>query len=414
MNDHKQWLFTICVFALLLSATPCLQTVSAQSPPTPTPPTVETWVMQGFCVGAAVNNETQGGTLLMANVISLDSGGYRMFYNKSSLGNDQIRYADSPDGVNWTTKSTVLQGSSTPTDRTYMLGGASVVKLPDKRFRMYYRCSVYVAQGSPPKYHVRSAISDDGVHFTEEAGIRIDIFPYDSNSQFILVGHGSFFLAANGTYVGIVSANLRDEERNPSDLFVTTSSDGLTWGNFKRLYSGVHDPTVVKKGNQYHLYAMYLHYYHGKAVSSDGINWPSQMNKVSLVDSSGEEVQNQGVGDLGAALDSSGEIRLYTNHGNPSSKIAYFKQKATAGLKINGAAVQGKKLFVYGEDFKEGAALLLNGQKQKTANDESSASTTLVAKKAGKLIAVGQTVTLQVQNPDGLASEAYLFTRAPQ
>jgi uncharacterized delta-60 repeat protein len=78
---------------------------------------------------------------------------------------------------------------------------------------------------------------------------------------------------------------------------------------------------------------------------------------------------------------------------------------------IQSATIQGKRLIITGYNFDQGAKLLLNGEKQKTANDDASPDTTLIAKKAGKQIASGQTVTLQVQNADGKVSSAFTFTR---
>ncbi|MEK6302163.1 MAG: alpha/beta hydrolase [Acidobacteriota bacterium] len=80
-------------------------------------------------------------------------------------------------------------------------------------------------------------------------------------------------------------------------------------------------------------------------------------------------------------------------------------------INITAASVSGKKLFVYGENFGGGAVILLDGKKQKTANDDQNPTTVLIGKKAGKTISHGQTVTLQVRNPDGRLSEAFSFTR---
>jgi acetyl esterase/lipase len=87
------------------------------------------------------------------------------------------------------------------------------------------------------------------------------------------------------------------------------------------------------------------------------------------------------------------------------------KLKDLAGLpKITGAEVRGKKLFVYGEGFDIGAKIFINDEKQKTANDELAPATTLIGKKAGKKIAAGQTVVVQVKNADGKTSLEYNFT----
>jgi len=82
-----------------------------------------------------------------------------------------------------------------------------------------------------------------------------------------------------------------------------------------------------------------------------------------------------------------------------------------ASLKIRSASIVGKKLFVFGQGFQPGSKLMLNGEQQKTISDDASPSTNLFGKKAGRLISQGQTVTLQVLNPDGLLSPEFKFTR---
>ena len=78
---------------------------------------------------------------------------------------------------------------------------------------------------------------------------------------------------------------------------------------------------------------------------------------------------------------------------------------------ISGASVNGKKLFVSGLNFGFGCTLMMDGAKQKTVNDDANPTTLLVAKKSGKLIDHGQTVSLQVKNPDGSLSNSFSFMR---
>lgn len=63
--------------------------------------------------------------------------------------------------------------------------------------------------------------------------------------------------------------------------------------------------------------------------------------------------------------------------------------------------VKGKKLFLTGENFMEGAVILIDGEPQKTRNDEESPSTDLIAKKGGNHIADNTAVTIQVEGPNG-------------
>jgi len=78
------------------------------------------------------------------------------------------------------------------------------------------------------------------------------------------------------------------------------------------------------------------------------------------------------------------------------------------GPRINSASVSGKKLFVVGLNFDQGAVILLNGDEQKTANDASNPSTTLTAKKSGKKLKTGD--KLRVKNTDGMLSEEFTFS----
>lgn len=91
--------------------------------------------------------------------------------------------------------------------------------------------------------------------------------------------------------------------------------------------------------------------------------------------------------------------------------LACYKGDAVAP-EITGAEVSGKKLYVYGKNFENGAEVLMNDDKQKkTFNDELTPATVLIARKTGRNIAPGETVKLQVRNPDGRLSNALTYTR---
>jgi hypothetical protein len=85
-----------------------------------------------------------------------------------------------------------------------------------------------------------------------------------------------------------------------------------------------------------------------------------------------------------------------------------FVASVSPGPGINGASIQGKHLIVTGGGFAEGAVLLLNGERKKT---NYLSATSLRGKKAGRMIASGETVRIQVRNPDGLTSNEFSFTR---
>jgi len=284
----------------------------------------ESWVLKGFSIGETPGNETSAGSFIMADVMQTDSG-YRMFYTVSRPDGADIKYAESMDGDSWEVKGTVLQGAEEENDREYIIGGPDIVKLPDGKYRMYYRASPKFH--TDPQYHVRTALSDDGINFIRER-ITIDIYPDDPNSTLTLAGHGTYFIAGDGTYVAIFSGNYLNDD-TPSDLVISTSIDGLNWSGFRTIYYDWHDPIVVKKDGQYILYANYLKDYQGKAVSPDGLNWPAQMDSLILIDSQENVLSplTDGLGDMGAVVTIDNQLRLFTNYGVPSRNIACFELK---------------------------------------------------------------------------------------
>jgi len=80
-------------------------------------------------------------------------------------------------------------------------------------------------------------------------------------------------------------------------------------------------------------------------------------------------------------------------------------------LAVTAARIDGKNGLIYGQNFGAGAVLLVNGQQARARNDDQQPATLLFAKKLGRQIAPGQTVTLQVRNPDGTLSNILNFTR---
>ncbi len=296
------------------------------NPTITTAPKNEIWLFKGYALGALMGNES--GNVLMADIVRLPDGRYRMYYGwASDPSHTGIKSAVSQDGISWRVEQGFrLQGASDNNDREAIISGPSVLPLPDGRWRMYYQATQKVEPNYPPYFHIRSAVSTDGLTWTRE-GIRIDIAPYNSKTGLGLAGHGTFFAAADGTYIGIFSGNMGTNQ-GPSDLIVATSKDGLSWKNFKRLYPGWHDPIVLKTKNGYVLYATRALTDQGMAVSKDGISWPSQMATITIKGQNGSIATegNSGVGDIGGIVLPDGTIRLYTNWGSPSLNIAYFEK----------------------------------------------------------------------------------------
>jgi hypothetical protein len=105
--------------------------------------------------------------------------------------------------------------------------------------------------------------------------------------------------------------------------------------------------------------------------------------------------------------------KLIANKADQGTAYIFSDPSVDISPKIQSIQVIGKKLIVNGANFESPTEIYIAGQKQKkTFNDEASPATTVVANKAGKLIAPGQTVMIQVRNSDsGMTSSEFMFTR---
>lgn len=290
----------------------------------------QVWIKYDLVLGEHQNNIVNGipnASLLMADVINYN-GNYRMYYTQKNADSAQIRYADSPDGINWTDGGVIMTSNpshDTINNRRWEINGPSVLKLDNGQYRMYY-CSAPYYHNQPPKFCVNTAISDDGTTFTDE-GIQIDIVPFDTASDLSLAGHGTYFENDSGFTTAIFSGNASTQLNQPSSLFMSRSYNGLDFINIFKRYQGWHDPIVIKQNTSYKIFAMYMLSKIGSTTSDDGLNWSNPLDSISLQDSLGNSLVegNAGIGDIGGICMPNGEIFLYTNFGAPSRDIALFR-----------------------------------------------------------------------------------------
>jgi photosystem II stability/assembly factor-like uncharacterized protein len=73
--------------------------------------------------------------------------------------------------------------------------------------------------------------------------------------------------------------------------------------------------------------------------------------------------------------------------------------------------IAAKDLYITGENFEPGAVILVNGIAQRTRNVHKNPTTLLIGPKLLKKLTKGQTVSLQVLNPDTTISASYPFVR---
>lgn len=153
-----------------------------------------------------------------ADVVDFGNSSYRMYYSAEPETPDfksQVYTATSTDGVAWTAGVEIKQGATFP----------DVIKLPDNRWRMYYQSNQVI----------KSAISIDGLSFTDEPGIRVD--KIETGLEIENVAASSTTILADGTYLmvyrGMINEPYSTTEKLPNQFtqlfFYATSSDGLTF-----------------------------------------------------------------------------------------------------------------------------------------------------------------------------------------
>jgi len=91
-----------------------------------------------------------------------------------------------------------------------------------------------------------------------------------------------------------------------------------------------------------------------------------------------------------------------------SSSVSASILQTQNAPRIFDVRLKGRKLILTGENFADGSVILLNGEPQKTRNDEDNPTTILIARKAGNDILDGSAVNIQVESSNGV-SDKFLF-----
>lgn len=154
-----------------------------------------------------------------ADVVNLPEGGKRMYYaiEPEVKGNNlEVYSATSTDGVTWNQEDGVRRSMTTFPD---------VIKTSESKWRMYFQNGGVI----------KSALSSDGLMFTDESGIRIDQ-TNDLGLTFENVAAPTVYQQTDKTYLmvyrGTISQVYQGEKvpnQNTQILLWATSSDGITW-----------------------------------------------------------------------------------------------------------------------------------------------------------------------------------------
>lgn len=154
------------------------------------------------------------------NVVVLPDGTYRMYYPALS-GVWRILSAVSSDGLTWTKEAGIRIAPGGALDGVHV-GTPETIRLPDGTLRMYYCGSnnYGVIHGS-----ILSAVSADGLSWTKEPGVRLSPDRPDGTEDrglwfpnVVQLSDSAFKMYYNG-----------GDSANKHRIFSAVSSDGLNW-----------------------------------------------------------------------------------------------------------------------------------------------------------------------------------------
>ena len=211
------------------------------------------------------------GTYMDADVVAIENGPmldsgearFRVYYVLGSEGDDfesSINSAVSVDGANWTEE----EGTRMSTAKF-----PSVIRLPDGSWRMYCR-------GIPVDGHYQvgivSAVSDDGLNWTEEPGFRVrpgQQGEFDTED----IAAPAVAISANNKYLMVYRGSSGQNKYGQKDpatgevlpidyLISATSEDGLNWtiqhvvvnGRNEDMRDKIDGPDLVIDGDKIKLY----------------------------------------------------------------------------------------------------------------------------------------------------------------
>lgn len=248
---------------------------------------------------------------LAPDIIELDDGTYRMFYTLTGRG---VGSAVSADGLDWRVEPG-LRVESLRHDPDYRdgdvgfdLGHPWVVRLDDGRWRMYMQAN----SGIETPLRIVSAVSGDGYDFELEKGYRVNIGPGSGPPALGFAGHGRAWRNNDGTWSMVFSGNLPND-RNPSDIMLAVSDNGLEWKvSDTCLYNNGHDPAVIRlRDGRLAIVFAYLKDSINAGFSEDGTTWPIS-HELKLLEPDGSRVEEIH-GDVTLLRLKDGTLRLFTN-----------------------------------------------------------------------------------------------------
>lgn len=160
-------------------------------------------------------------------------------------------------------------------------GSSETIVLPDGTYRMYYCHEWYDFELGYYVGHILSAVSTDGITWTKEEGVRVD---RGGTNDLIRAGHPNVINLLDGTYrmyyVGY------DNVAGNHAILSAVSTDGVTWTKEEGIrieIGGIYDGNAVLHPEVVAVQGGFIMFYGGEnedlqtdilsAVSMDGLDW---------------------------------------------------------------------------------------------------------------------------------------------
>jgi len=205
------------------------------------------------------------------SVLKLGDGTWRMYFSRSVNEKSALFSAISEDGVTFTEEEGIRLEAGHPKGYDSQTGivHPSVIQTYNGKVRVYYD-TFNTTDGGDDPWRILSAISDDGLNFTIESGIRINpekAMPEGTQSvwsPYIRKKKGTYYLyfgseydskpfTRNGIYVA-KSTNGTDFVVEPQPLVFRDPDLGKAINTDKGMNGAPQDPSVIRIGGKLRMF----------------------------------------------------------------------------------------------------------------------------------------------------------------
>jgi hypothetical protein len=163
----------------------------------------------------------------MPSIIKLSDGRWRMYFQTQEGGKGVFKSALSTDGFKWSIESGIRLSPGGESDPDSVVH-PSVVALPQGGYRMYYDGEIRKTE-QEFTWRILSATSADGLAWTKEKGVRIDVATAPLEADLVFNPHARY-LTLTGTYELYFGVQTPNDEFIDG-IYLATSTDGLLFND---------------------------------------------------------------------------------------------------------------------------------------------------------------------------------------